>query len=257
MKFTNIWNSIKSRGTQREFLADHWDITQVSIEQLPPEALRYRVHGNNDIDSFLTVGKACCQNITEVLQRAGRTLDSFHDVLDFGCGCGRTLMCFPERPQSVRFYGTDIDAEAIAWCKDNLKFANFGSNDALPPLAYPSNKFDLIYAISVFTHLNEEFQFQWLNELKRVTRRGGIVLITLHGQHIINTLPPDIVAHINAVGFLFTVSDGWKGIFPEWYQTSFHTQKYVLEKFSQYFKVLDYIPRGLFDHHDIVLLQKA
>jgi hypothetical protein len=38
---------------------------------------------------------------------------------------------------------------------------------------YANEQFDLIYAISVFTHLTEDLQHSWLNELGRV-KRGGL-----------------------------------------------------------------------------------
>ena len=98
-------------------------------------------------------------------------------MLDFGCGCGRTIMWFAGK--KVKFDGTDIDSEAIQWCHNNLKFAKFAVNDIMPPLEYEDSKFDLIYSMSVFTHLDEYRQFQWLIELKRVLREDGILIITV------------------------------------------------------------------------------
>src|SRR5687767_14532452 len=58
---------------------------------IPPAALRYRVHGDFDLDSFLATGRQCSQDIRDALARVDRDLSSFERVLDFGCGCGRTL----------------------------------------------------------------------------------------------------------------------------------------------------------------------
>jgi SAM-dependent methyltransferase len=104
---------------------------------LPPASLRYRVHGSN-IDKFLDAGKRCSEDIKTSLERFGKDLDSFHDVLDFGCGCGRTIIWFADRSRSRNLHGTDIDAEAISWCRNNLDFAEFDVNDPLPPLHYAS-----------------------------------------------------------------------------------------------------------------------
>ena len=46
-----------------------------------------------------------------------------------------------------------------------------------------------------------------------------------------------------------------KGVFPEWYQNAYHTKRYVLERYSDLFDVLDYVPRGN-GRQDIVVLQK-
>lgn len=220
---------------------------------LPPASLRYRVHGSPHADTFLRAGKKCSKDIEAALAEIGRDLDSFRNVLDFGCGCGRTLLGFADR--SLRLRGTDIDAEAISWCRDSLDFVEFGVNEALPPLAYPSETFDLVYAISVFTHLDEDFQFRWLNELKRITKPGGIVLLTVHGHRGWKDLREEDVADIEKKGFKFVSSNTMKGIFPEWYQNAYHKKEYVLDEYSRYFDVLDYIPRGMNNHQDVVVLR--
>jgi SAM-dependent methyltransferase len=225
--------------------------------RLPSASLRYRVHGSPDIESFLAVGERCSQDITAALAEIGRDMGSFRHILDFGCGCGRVVMWFPNHSRSQSFYGTDIDADAISWCHDNLDFATFSVNNPLPPLEYPPESFDLIYAISVFTHLNEDYQFQWLNELKRVTKPKGILLLTVHGRHCWEHLPREDVVNIEREGFNFTATKTMEDIFPKWYQVAYHTKEYVLDRFTRYFDVLDYIPRGLNDHQDMVVLQKA
>lgn len=237
-------------------LRDRRHVRKTGFTRLPPASLRYRVHGSSDMDGFLKVGKRCSEDIQAALEKIGKNLDSFRDILDFGCGCGRTLLWFEDRSRSSNLYGTDIDAEAISWCRDNLDFAAFGVNDPLPPLRQPSGKFDLVYAISVFTHLNEEYQFRWLEELRRVTKPGGIVLLTVHGRHARKGLAREDVIDIEKKGFKFIFSSTMKGIFPEWYQNAYHTRRYVRRRYSKYFDVLDYIPRGVGGRQDMVVLRR-
>jgi SAM-dependent methyltransferase len=238
-------------------LWDTWYIKRTEFARLPPASLRYRVHGAPDIDGFLSAGKKCSQDIETALMKINKNLSSFKHILDFGCGCGRTLIWFANHSKSSRFYGTDIDAEAISWCRNNLDFANFSINQSLPPLPYPSEMFDLIYAISVFTHLNEEYQFHWLSELKRIAKPEAIVLLTVHGRHCWMNLPREDVAKIERTGFVFITTNAMKDIFPEWYQVAYHTKEYVFDRYAKYFDIVDYIPRGLHDHQDAIILQKV
>lgn len=223
---------------------------------IPPEALRFRVIGDKDIGNFLKGGQDTVADIREALRAVGKDLRSLRNILDFGCGCGRTLRSFAELSNSHHLYGSDFDAEAINWCKENLRFARFDVNTPLPPVTYASNKFDLIFALSVFTHLNEDYQFRWLSELRRTLRPGGILIISVHGRHYIDALPPDQMADVERHGFLFLEGDYWKGIFPEWYQNAFHTREYILEKYGRDFAVLGYLPQGLGNRQDIVIVQK-
>ena len=237
-----------------------WDqrhIKKTGFDRLPPASLRYRVHGSPGVAGFLRVGKRCSQDIEAGLMKIGRDPGSFQHVLDFGCGCGRTLIWFANRSHASRFYGTDIDAEAISWCRSNLDFARCRVNKPLPPLEDPPETFDLIFAITVFTQLNEEYQFRWLGELKRVAKPKGILLLTVHGEHCWQDLDCEVAARVERDGFLFKTSNTMQGIFPQWYQTAYHTRDYIFNRYAEYFTILDYIPRGLNNHQDIVTLQKA
>jgi len=177
---------------------------------LPPESLRHRVHGAVDAKSFLAVGRQCAQDIVAGLKLIGRAPESFESVLDFGCGCGRVLRWLKPELTSARVFGTDIDRQALAWCSKNLPGIAWSANAGLPPTGFAAQSFDLVYAISVFSHLDEDFQFYWLNELRRITKPGGIVLLSIHGSFYLDTLEEAMVAEIRAKGMLFVVSDGWK-----------------------------------------------
>jgi hypothetical protein len=75
------------------------------------------------------------------------------------------------------------------------------------------------------THLDEDYQNARLAELHRVVRPGGIVTLTVSGQHafqmLLNTLPPDTAArafHVNKLGnegIDFIDQDNWASEFPD------------------------------------------
>ena len=44
---------------------------------------------------------------------------------------------------------------------------------------------------------------------------------------------------------------------PEFYQDAQHTKTYVFERWSQYFRIVDYVERGIADYHDTVILAKS
>lgn len=231
-------------------------ISRDGFPVLPPAPLRYRIHGSPELDSFLAVGRQCSQAIMATLKKHGVDMDSVHDVLDFGCGCGRTLIWFTPQSGRTRFHGTDIDGEAIGWAAENLKAFSFGVNSPLPPLGYGPGAFDLVYAISVFTHLDEEYQFKWLEELNRVCRPGGMVLLTVHGRRTHGALPPVYAEKVRQDGFLYITTNITKDIFPDWYQSTYHTEEYVRRNYDRYFDVLDYVETAMGGHQDLVVLRK-
>ena len=210
---------------------------------LPPAELRYRVSSTPDAEEFIAIGKRCADDIQNALSRVGRELSSFNRILDFGCGCGRTLIHLKDLAPRTEFEGTDIDAKAIEWCKRQLTFARFKATNETPPVDYPSDSFDLIYAISVFTHFDESYQFRWLEELRRIAKPGAIVLLTVDSSLV------------GEQDFVFQRSYE-KGLFPAWYQNAYHSQEYVVKNFAGYFEVIDYFAKGMNGHQDVVLLRK-
>lgn len=227
-----------------------------SITHMPPAHLRYRVAGEQDIEGFIARGMGLRADIEKTLSAYGARLEDFTAALDFGCGCGCTLRAFKDRPEGLALYGTDIDGEAIGWCGKNLEFASFSNNGEYPPLPYPDGKFDLCWSISVFTHLDEDHQFKWLAELKRVIRPGGYLLASVHGPHCWLGLPKSTVKKIQEDGFLFAVTKADKGIFPEWYQNAWHTGDYIRKRWSEYFDVLGCVDRGALNYQDLVVMKR-
>ena len=56
-------------------------------------------------------------------------------------------------------------------------------------------------------------------------------------------------------GFFFNIGHFWKGTFPEYFQDTFHTEDYIFKRWSEYFDILKFIPRGMPAGQDIVILQ--
>ena len=229
---------------------------EIDMAVFPPANLRFRVHGNPFIESYMGIGKEQKKDLESCLAKIGKNISSFHNILDFGCGCGRTLTTLKDN-NTCNFSGTDIDKEAIEWCQNNLKFAKFDVNQAVPPSKYESGQFDLVYAISVFTHLNEELQFLWLDELKRITKPKGILLLTIHNIELLKTRisKKENFSTVTKTGFVHRKGQLFQGIFPDWYQNAYHSKEYVMENYSKYFKILHYITKGMNNLHDIVLLE--
>jgi ubiquinone/menaquinone biosynthesis C-methylase UbiE len=101
-------------------------------------------------------------------------------VLDFGCGAGRVLRQFEPEARSGEFWGCDLYEPTISWLNDNLAppFRFYVSEQL--PLPHPDEYFDLVYAISVFTHITTDWA-AWMLELRRILKPGGFLLATFIG----------------------------------------------------------------------------
>jgi SAM-dependent methyltransferase len=99
-------------------------------------------------------------------------------VLDFGCGAGRTLRHFLDVAGTAELHGCDIYAEGIEWLRSNLtpQVSAFGSGER-PPLALDEGSVDLVYALSVFTHITDSWA-DWVCEMHRILAPGGYLIAT-------------------------------------------------------------------------------
>lgn len=117
-----------------------------------------------------------------------------HDVLDIGCGVGRTARYLCDYLDSHAHYeGFDIMESLIRWCQAEItpRFPNFRFkfvpvyNSAYLPdpslslaadlrFPYPDETFDFVFAHSVFTHMSPDASAHYLREIKRVMRPRGV-----------------------------------------------------------------------------------
>jgi SAM-dependent methyltransferase len=149
----------------------------------PPPHLAEYVGDRNRPDpvaSYLGAGRALRQEILSMLP-ADWTWEG-RRVLDFGCGSGRVLRHFLQEAQVAEIYGCDIHAESINWGKANLcPPLHMFKSEERPPLPLRDEQLDLIWTMSVFTHLTDTWS-AWLLELHRILRPNGLLIASFMGE---------------------------------------------------------------------------
>jgi 2-polyprenyl-3-methyl-5-hydroxy-6-metoxy-1,4-benzoquinol methylase len=178
-----------------------------------------------------------------IIERQGSDLANAKRVLDFGCGCGRTIRWFMENASdlsAVEFHGVDVDAEAIQWCKQHLRSGHFQANAPMPPLSYPAEHFDVVYCLSVFTHLDETMQDLWLAEMSRIVKPGGLLLLSVHAAAASDILDDAQKRELQLRGFVHVRSQKLSGLVPEWYQTTWHSREYIVKRLDTSFRDVRY-----------------
>ena len=133
--------------------------------------------GREDVDTML-----------KLVDASDFALSDGDRILDFGCASGRMIRHLDTLPVSCEIWGTDICAELIYWCRQNLSPPfHFATTTTAPHLPFEDQYFNLIYAGSVFTHL-EELAEAWLLELRRILSPNGRLYFTIQDNHTIQLL---------------------------------------------------------------------
>ena len=233
-------------ATVRDFPADLFDQLFSRSMPVPPARLRRRVAITGSRSDFLSIGQRCARDVLAVLESLKKEPSAMRQWLDFGCGCGRITRHLAASVASIT--GVDVDHFQIRWAAKHLP-GRWLPIAPRPPLPFPSSSFDAIVSISVFTHLDEDSQFSWLAELRRVLKPQGFFIASTHGPKLAVTLPQRFgldPSRIESAGFVHIPSDcGFN------YQVTFHSAEYLKKQWSRFFDPVAFIPSGLDGYHDI------
>jgi SAM-dependent methyltransferase len=189
----------------------------------------------------LNGGALAASSIRKALRKANVRIEELDNILDFGCGSGRVIRHWRSL-RSTQVYGTDYNPKLVEWCREHLRFAKFSANHLNPPLAYAESQFDLVYALSVYTHLTEALQDSWIDEFSRVLKAGGHLLISTHGDAYIHRLDNHELMAYKA-GRLVVKND----VTSPGKNTcsAYHPMPYVRDDLvAEKFEVIDFVPEG-------------
>lgn len=207
-------------------------------------------------DFYFASGYHIMLSWMKALDRYSFNLRTAKSIMEFGCGSARLirhLRCI----DGIRLIGTDVNADNIAWCKKNIPGIEFYNNELLPPLTFAEdNSLDLIFALSVFTHIPLETQHLWIKELHRILRPGGFLLADVLGpNHQNKMLNTDDLARLRKDGSLTLDAEDPKAslstqVIKSW--DVFQTRGEILKAFGSTFHIHDFKPGFL----DLLVLQK-
>lgn len=227
------------------FRAHEWRVTlererpptAVDGLPMPPRYLMTLVAGTPDWRWFISSGERAAKAFDQYAAEGGCSFAAARRILDLGCGSGRIARHLLKLT-AAEIYGVDYNPQLVDWCARNLK-GHFTQNRLHPPLAFPDAHFDVVYLMSVFTHLRRETQEEWLAELRRVTRPGGVALVTFHDEdHPGLPKTEEAQAALKKDG-IYIYNNRVEG---SNLMASFQTRDMVQETFGRYFDVVRILP---------------
>jgi SAM-dependent methyltransferase len=246
------------------------------VSPFPPVELMANVSGLQNERDFAAHGT----DIYRALEASSpKPLSEYRSILDFGCGCGRLARMFKGHPG--RIAGCDIDARHVEWINNNLDYMEAKVSKVTPPIPYATGEFEAIISISIFTHLSESSQDEFLAELHRVCAPDGRLFLTVHGKRALERALNEPViramldmddrkfedaqrafaenrhAFVLQFGHLTTTHEGTSELVqdPFEYGITFVPEDYLRSHWGQWFDVVDYRYGGIHDFQDIVVLK--
>jgi SAM-dependent methyltransferase len=256
------------------------------VAAFPPSDLMQNVSGLTSEQDFASHGADLFVALSKASPKA---LTEYRNILDFGCGCGRLARMFKGHPHKVS--GCDLDRRHIEFINARLDFMHASVSSVSPPLPYRSNHFDAVISISVFTHLNEDSQDEFLAELRRISVPGAYLFVTVHGERALQRAQAEKgiweMISVDRLGFDLALrafgegkhgfilqhghltrmpsNDSWvsrakRSLFgsgrlePFEYGITFIPENYIRSHWSRWFEIAAYHHGAIHDFQDIVVM---
>ncbi len=208
--------------------------------------------------------------VVDALLSAGGALSDVRAALDFGCSSGRVLRPLAAAFPDVAWHGCDPNLPAIEWAAANLPTIDFFGSGAVPPLPLEDGSMDLVYAVSIWSHFSPRRGLAWFEEMRRLLRPGGHLVMTTHGPTAIayyasHGLRPleqsgEIDRALYRRGWWYAAEFGaegdWGVLDPDW-GTAFLSPEWLLTQLCPSWRVLEYAPGRNQENQDLYVLQRV
>ncbi len=160
-----------------EMLTEKLLVEQRGYCLLPPERLRMHIGARESAANFWNQGRHSSQRVLEVFGE-----NPSGPVLDWGCGCGRTLYWLHAHTAwREQYRGCDVDAEAIKWLRKQGT-GGVAVCAPAPPLPYADGTFAGLFCFSVLTHIHPLQHRGWIEDIHRIVRPGGRAYLTANSD---------------------------------------------------------------------------
>jgi SAM-dependent methyltransferase len=208
--------------------------------------------------------------VADALASVGVELGSLEQALDFGCSSGRVLRVLGSAYPNIAWIGCDPNGPAIAWAAKTFPDVQFFVSGNEPPLALPDGELDLAYAISIWSHFAPALGLRWFEEMRRLLRPGGCLVLTTHGattiehdelhgrrtpeqsEEILSALFTDAAWYASEFG----ATGDWGVVNPDW-GTAFLSPEWVLAHLCPQWQVLEFAPARNANNQDVYVLRRV
>lgn len=208
--------------------------------------------------------------VAAAFAESGLPIPDAGTLFDFGCSSGRVLRVLAAYRPDLDAVGCDPNPGAIAWADEHLPMARFFASPLAPPLALGDAEVDRAFAISIWSHFDAASALAWLQEMHRVIRPGGALLLTTHGLDTLGVqLRGDVMTEDSAAEAATAMlqtghkyfdvfgPDGDWGVKDAGWGNSYTAVDWLLEHATPHWSLRLFRPAMLAQNQDVFVLERA
>lgn len=215
-------------------------------------------HSFDTVDSavkyYFYDARRSATQLRDLLDELGFKQSSPHTMLEFASGYGCVTRHLPSLLPATRSMACDIHDEAIHFIRERL------GADALlscvnPDEFRPSESYDIVFALSFFSHMPINSWGRWLAALYGVLNEGGALVFTTQGLHSAKYFGNP---KIDKSGFWFLADSEQKDLDVATYGQTIVTEAFVQMEVKKLAGLgVDLVRPGFWwEHQDLYVLRK-
>ena len=209
----------------------------------------------NPLRDYLSDGWRTLSELMLLLEAVDQPLLKIPRVLEFASGHGRFTRHIAKALGAQRVVVSDVVPSAVEFSRSTFGVAGFLSASVPEQVRWPG-QYDLVFVLSLFSHLPRSTWGRWLQALYGAVAPGGLLVFSTHGA---KAAAFDSVT-LDGEGFFFAPSSESHAIDGQEYGTTFTTEAFVLQRIAETCGAQSLVhsaPVHFWNHQDAYVLRKA
>jgi SAM-dependent methyltransferase len=182
----------------------------------------------NPLRDYFADGWRTLSELMVLLEEVDKPLLKTSSFLEFASGHGRFTRHLVKAIGAGRVTVSDVVSDAVVFSTQTFGVRGFQSSLVPEQVAFP-HKFDVVFVLSLFSHLPKSTWSRWLKCLYGGVASGGVLVFSTHG---IKAAKHDNVT-LDKEGFFFVPSSESSAIEVEQYGTTFTSEGFVMSQIEQ------------------------
>lgn len=205
----------------------------------------------NPIREYLSDGWRTLSELMVILERLNKPLLNLESALEFAAGFGRFTRHLT-RALPGRVTCSDVLPGSIDFLREQFGVKTMLSAHQPDVVSFPEH-YDLVFVLSMFTHLPPAMWQPWLRTLGSAVAAGGVLIFSVANE----TCARELGVIFPGDGTHFIASSESPSLDTEVYGTTYTTRRFVEEQVSSAFgrPLAQYFPRAFWGGQDAVTVR--
>ena len=208
----------------------------------------------NPIRDYLADGWRTMAELVLLLEQVNHPLLRARSLLEFASGHGRFTRHLVKALGAGRVVVSDVVADSVDFAREVFEVKGFVSA-AVPEDVAWSEQHDVVFVLSLFSHLPPSTWSRWLRRIYEMVAPGGVLVFTTHGTEAARKQG----VTLDAEGYFFTPSSESNAIDGQEYGTAFTSEAYVRTRIAEHLpdaRLLQFAPQHFWHHQDAFVVQR-